>query len=282
MAIVATNKSTSLLDGIRELARYRDEDPVATAFNVGNSFFATNEQWRRAVEVAPPDSDNFGCGEYRAPGTPAEIMEHYRRCVPQVEQQVFATYGISGEIALRERIVAMVEPGMTVLDFGAGIGSQLVPLVAKGCRCVHVDVGGVMMDYASWRYQQLRPARGPTGPSCPSDGPSYTTSGGVDLIALRDDYMEVGVPNLRGRTFDVVICTEVIEHVTEPEKFVEKLAQWVKPGGLCVATTSFDDGDGMVPMHLNIDKYDDESFAAEVFPRYGLVPFEESFYRKRS
>jgi len=66
MAIVATNKSALLLDAIRELARYRKEDSVATAFNVGNSFFATNEQWRSAV----PD----GCdGSTREPETAAEI-----------------------------------------------------------------------------------------------------------------------------------------------------------------------------------------------------------------
>ena len=263
MAIVATNKSKLLLEAIRELARYREEDPVATAFNVGNSFFATNEQWRA-----------------RNPKTVPEILAHYRTCVPQVEQQVFATYGIPGEVTLREKFCKIVEPNVTVLDFGAGIGSQLLPLVEKGCRCFHVDVGGVMMEYAAWRYQQLR--RGPSGPACPSGEPSYVVAGGVDMISLRDDYMDVGVPNLNGKTFDVVICTEVIEHVTEPEKFVALLSNYVKPGGLCVATTSFHDVDGVIPMHLNLEKYNDESFAAEVFPRHGLVAIDEFFYRKQS
>jgi 2-polyprenyl-3-methyl-5-hydroxy-6-metoxy-1,4-benzoquinol methylase len=260
MAIVATNKSKLLLEAIRELARYREEDPVATAFNVGNSFFATNEQWRA-----------------RNPKTVPEILAHYRECAPQVEQQVFATYGIPGEVTLREKFCGMVEAPATVLDFGAGIGSQLVPLVAKGCQCVHVDVGGVMMDYASWRYQQIAPPRGPSGGHA-----GHMVSNGVEMVSLKDDYMEAGVWELKGRQFDVVICTEVIEHVTEPERFVAMLADYVKPGGLCVATTSFHDVDGMIPMHLNIDKYSDATFAAEVFPRHRLVEFDEFFYRKWS
>jgi 2-polyprenyl-3-methyl-5-hydroxy-6-metoxy-1,4-benzoquinol methylase len=258
MGIVAKSEDTLLLSAIRELAEYRKQDPIATAFNVGNSFYLVNEAWRA-----------------RDPKTSAEIMEHYRRCEMQVEQQVFATYGIPGEIALRERICSMVGPAATVLDFGAGIGSQLVPLLEKGCTCTHVDVGGVMMDYAGWRYRQILPARGPTGGHT-----DIWSMNGVTMIPLRDDYMERGVYHLRGKQFDVVICTEVIEHVTEPEKLVAMLAGFLRPGGLLVATVSFDDGDGMVPMHLNVDKYTDESFAAEVFPRNGLVRVEDCVYRR--
>jgi 2-polyprenyl-3-methyl-5-hydroxy-6-metoxy-1,4-benzoquinol methylase len=295
MAIVATSSSTVLLQAIRELAEYRREDPIATAFNVGNSFYATNEQWRRAVSEGK-DAQGRKC--FREPKTSAEIMAHYRRCASQVEQQVFATYGIPGEVALRERIAALAEPGMSVLDFGAGIGSQLLPLVDKGCRCTHADVGGVMMEYAIWRYmrqwhaeesKRLGESRGPVGVG---RGGSFG-AGNVLMVELADDYMTAGIPALKSGVvidtrppwtpylqYDMVICTEVIEHVTEPEQLVALLAKLVRPGGLFVATTSFDDGDGMVPMHLNIDKYDDETFAAKVFPRHGLVPVEHAIFRK--
>lgn len=255
MSIVAKNYDV-LLDSIRELAEYRSEDPVATAFNVGNSFYATNELWRA-----------------RDPKTAAEIMQHYRESVPGVAQQVFATYGIPAEIMLRGRVRALASPGGgRVLDFGAGIGSQLLPLLAMACRCTHVDVGGVQAEYAAWRYRRLgyHVGSGVPGAAC------------VEMIDLADDYMARGIPELAGRTFDVVICTEVIEHVTDPEGLVAVLSALVKPGGLCVATTSFHDDDGMVPMHLNVDKYDDETFAAEVFPRFGLERIEEFVYRRRA
>src|SRR5271154_2077734 len=231
MGIVATNDSGLLLDAIRELARYRNEDPTATAFNVGNSFYCTSEEWRRAVDKGV---DHEGRHYYREPQSSAEIMEHYRRSVAGVSQQVFATYGIPGEVALRKRIQRIVALGSTVLDLGAGIGSQLLPFVDT-CTCTHVDVGGVQSDYAAWRYKNA----GAT----------------VEMVSLADDYMEAGIPQLKGRTFDVVICTEVIEHVPDPEALVALLATLVRAGGFCIATTSFDDGDGMVPMHLNINKY---------------------------
>jgi 2-polyprenyl-3-methyl-5-hydroxy-6-metoxy-1,4-benzoquinol methylase len=253
MAIVATNRHVVLLDAIRELARYREEDPTATAFNVGNSFYTVNEAWRAA-----------------APKTAAEIMGHYRTCEAQVEQQVFATYGIPSEVALRDRICSMVGPEASVLDFGAGIGSQLMPLVARGCRCTHVDVGGVMMAYAFWRYSRIPPTPGRVRESRLND---------VSLVELKDDYMEVGIPELQGRRFDVVICTEVLEHVIDPERLVSLLSSLVKPGGLCVATTSFHD-DGTIPMHLNIDKYSDESFL-KVFKQNGLIQSSDHFFTRK-
>jgi 2-polyprenyl-3-methyl-5-hydroxy-6-metoxy-1,4-benzoquinol methylase len=256
MGIVATSDNKALLEAIRELAEYRGLDPIATAFNVGNSFYLVNEVWRAAD-----------------PKTAAEIMAHYRTCEMQVEQQVFATYGIPHEAALRDRMAALVEPGAIVLDFGAGIGSQLLPMLAKSCRCTHVDVGGVMMKYAAWRYRRQSKF-------------GWNPATDVELVELRDDYIKdhvaVGVPELRDRTFDVVICTEVIEHVVDPEALAVLLASYVKPGGLLVATTSFHNHDGMVPMHLNVGTYTDEQFASEIFPRYGLTPIEPSVYRKRS
>jgi 2-polyprenyl-3-methyl-5-hydroxy-6-metoxy-1,4-benzoquinol methylase len=258
MGIIAKTEDVGLLAAIRELAAYRKQDERATAFNVGNSFYLVNEVWRASN-----------------PKTAPEIMEHYRTCEMQVEQQVFATYGIPHEVALRERLWALVEPGVSVLDFGAGIGSQLIPLLRKECRCTHVDVGGVMMQYATWRYQQIRPSRGASGGHT-----DIWYANGVTMIPLPNNYMEAGVPHLTSKKqFDVVICTEVIEHVPEPEKFVAMLAGFVKPGGLFVATTSFHD-DGTIPMHLNVDKYTDEGFAREVIPRCGFIRVEDSIYRK--
>jgi 2-polyprenyl-3-methyl-5-hydroxy-6-metoxy-1,4-benzoquinol methylase len=146
------------------------------------------------------------------------------------------------------------------LDFGAGIGAQLLPLAAKNIKCTHVDVGGAQSDYAAWRYRDRFLS--------------------VEIVALLDGYMEDGVEELRGRRWDTVICTEVLEHVTDPEALVALLADYVLPGGLLIATTSFDDGDGMVPMHLNIDRYTDEEFERRVFPSHGFKRVEPAVYVK--
>jgi 2-polyprenyl-3-methyl-5-hydroxy-6-metoxy-1,4-benzoquinol methylase len=252
MSVVASNSSLQLLAGISELAEYRQENTIATAFNVGNSFYATNEIWRE-----------------RNPKTAAEIMQFYRDSVPGVAQQVFATYGIPAEIALRERIEKLVQPGERVLDFGAGIGSQLLPLLPKARHCTHVDVGGEQMKYAAWRYNQRGYYAG-----------SYKPSGAVELVELADDYMVRGIAALAGRAFDTVICTEVLEHVTDPIGLVHLLATLVKLGGLLIATTSFDDGDGMVPMHLNVDRYTDEEFDQKIIPGLGFQKVESCVYRR--
>lgn len=231
MSIVATNRSGPLLRAIQELAEYRGEDPIATAFNVGNSFFCQNELWHRA-----------------APKTAAEIMAFYRTSAPGVAQQVFANYGIPHEIELRDLIGSIIGPGQHVLDLGAGIGSQLLPLVGRART--HADVGGEMMRFAAWRYGRA--------------------SADVELVELTDDYLETG-GLLKGRDFDAVICTEVLEHVPDPVALVRLLAKLVRSGGRLVATVSFDDDEGVIPMHLNVGVYDNARFLAEVFPAYGFV-----------
>lgn len=40
-------------------------------------------------------------------------------------------------------------------------------------------------------------------------------------------------------TFDVVICSEVLEHVINPQDAIKKLAHCVKPGGFIILTTPF-------------------------------------------
>lgn len=41
------------------------------------------------------------------------------------------------------------------------------------------------------------------------------------------------------RQFDAVVCTSVIEHVPEHEKFFQKLLSYIKPKGILVLTTDF-------------------------------------------
>jgi ubiquinone/menaquinone biosynthesis C-methylase UbiE len=40
-------------------------------------------------------------------------------------------------------------------------------------------------------------------------------------------------------TFDGVVCSEVVEHLEQPERAVEEAARVLKPGGLCIITTPY-------------------------------------------
>lgn len=236
MAIVATSQSKRLLEAIRELADYLGEDAVATAFNVGNSFFTAAEKWR--------------C---ESPRHPADIATYYSTTTSLMHQLVFANYGIQHETDLIEKAGQIFKNCQSMLDLGGGIGSFLLSI---NCRdSVHADLAGPLIEYASYRYLQ-------------NDLP-------VEIVELDWDYVH-GDP-FNGRTFDGVVCTEVLEHCPNPDELVEFLAKVVKPGGKLLATVSFDDGEGMVPQHLNVNRWTNESFISEVFPRW-FDAIDENLY----
>lgn len=238
MAIVAKSGDLPLVKAIHELADYLGENPVATAFNVGNSFFTTAEKWRE-----------------QAPVLPREVHDYYRKTSHLMHQLVFANYGIPHELELIERARSLFEQGSKVLDFGAGIGSFLISL-GYDYEKTHADFLGPLFDFSRWRYAQ----RGVS----------------VKMIGLEDDYL-VHDP-FDGEQFDGVICTEVVEHHTHPEDLVAFLAKLVRPGGKLLATVSFDDPDGLIPQHLNVGRLNNEDFIAQVFPAHGFQPLDDDVY----
>lgn len=239
MAIVAKSGDLSLVKAIHELADYLGENPVATAFNVGNSFFTTAERWRE-----------------QAPVLPREVHDYYRKTDHLMHQLVFANYGIPHELELLDRVKKIFEPGTSVLDFGAGIGSFLLSL-GYDYEKTHADFLGPLFDFSKWRYAQRGLA--------------------VEMVPLSDSYLtEIPCPFVR--QFDGVICTEVIEHHTHPEDLVAFLAKLVKPGGKLLATVSFDDPDGLIPQHLNVGRLNNEDFIAQVFPAHGFQPLGDDVY----
>lgn len=56
---------------------------------------------------------------------------------------------------------------------------------------------------------------------------------GVQLIG---DAQALGI---RSAAFDVVLCTEVLEHLPEPQKAIDEFERVLKPGGTLVLTTRF-------------------------------------------
>jgi SAM-dependent methyltransferase len=51
------------------------------------------------------------------------------------------------------------------------------------------------------------------------------------------------------RTFDTVFCSEVIEHVVDPVRAVEKMARLVSPGGRMILTAPFNSLTHFAPYH---------------------------------
>jgi 2-polyprenyl-3-methyl-5-hydroxy-6-metoxy-1,4-benzoquinol methylase len=107
--------------------------------------------------------------------------------------------------------------------------TALSPLKEKKGRLLDVGCGpGYMVDY--WERMGLGSATG-LEPSFLGD------LGRQDLKRniLKEHLEECA--ELSGKVFDVVLCTEVIEHVAEPGVFLKALSQKVAPGGMLIFST---------------------------------------------
>jgi ubiquinone/menaquinone biosynthesis C-methylase UbiE len=105
--------------------------------------------------------------------------------------------------------------GGVVLDIGCGSALAADRLRDVDATYVGIDFGGHHIESAAKRY------RDSTGPLRPS-----FVRGDGERLPVRD------------ATIDVVIFTEVIEHLLRPELAVWEIARVLKPGGVLVMTTN--------------------------------------------
>lgn len=100
--------------------------------------------------------------------------------------------------------------GKTALDMGCGAGLLAEPLARLGAAVTGVDAAPENVGAARAHADKSR---------------------------LSVDYVVGDVEAVRGRRFDLVTSMEVVEHVTDPQAFVEGLADLVEPGGLLILST---------------------------------------------
>ncbi len=100
-------------------------------------------------------------------------------------------------------------PPATILDVAAGAGNFSLRLAELGYVVTWNDLRADLSDYVCLKHEngEIR----------------YAPGNAFDL----------GFENL----FDVVLITEIIEHVAHPDDFLEKIGRMVKPGGHVVMTT---------------------------------------------
>lgn len=106
-------------------------------------------------------------------------------------------------------VQSVVAPPATILDVAAGAGNFSIRLAELGYCVTWNDLRADLVDYVRLKHEQ--------GNICYAPG----------------NVFELGFEN----TFDVVLITEIIEHVAHPDDFLRKIGAMVKPGGHVVMTT---------------------------------------------
>lgn len=100
--------------------------------------------------------------------------------------------------------------GRTALDVGCGAGLLTEPLARMGARATGLDAAPENI-----------------GAAC----------GHAEAAGLEIDYVAGGIEALAGRSFDLVVSMEVIEHVADVPAFIAGLAGALAEGGLMVLST---------------------------------------------
>lgn len=101
---------------------------------------------------------------------------------------------------------------LSIVDIGCGGGLISEPMVRLGASVTGIDANQTGIDAANLHATQC---------------------------GLIIDYRHATVAELlsEGRTFDIVLNLEVVEHVTDVEEFLSATAQLVRPGGMTIAAT---------------------------------------------
>jgi 2-polyprenyl-6-hydroxyphenyl methylase / 3-demethylubiquinone-9 3-methyltransferase len=99
--------------------------------------------------------------------------------------------------------------GKSALDVGCGAGLLAEPLARLGAKVTAIDAAPELIEAAK----------------------AHAAAQGLSI-----DYRAVGVELLEAH-YDLVTAMEVIEHVAEPQGFIDDLAARLAPGGLMILST---------------------------------------------
>lgn len=177
-----------------------------------------SEKWSRedvAVEI-PVRKD------FQARGVDLEdrdkLLDFYRNTASYIFELTAANHQVETlSNYMRALEVLRSEGVQTVLDYGAGIGTFILLCARSGLDCTYAELRSQTYAYGAWRTS-LHPE----------------SASRVSFVEIKADGV---VPCGQ---WDTIICTEVLEHVFEPEALLDRLLERVRPGGFLVVSESYD------------------------------------------
>lgn len=181
-----------------------------------SSWAATYSQYRRRG-IAATESE----WERLKTVTPVVFARHYNECVPTIEEELDLWSAYHGHRhQMRYRLVGEaarkhLPPSGVLLDIGCGAALVADQLRDLDAHYVGLDFGGHHIEFAAKRRRDTH-------------GPLRTSF--VRGDGERQPFADA--------TVDVVVFTEVIEHLLRPELAVWEIARVLRPGGVLVMTTN--------------------------------------------
>lgn len=110
-----------------------------------------------------------------------------------------------------------------VLDYGCGVGHFGVELVKRGFEVTNADLPGKTFDFVKWRYQKM----------------------GIDARFV--DLNNNSLPE----TYEVILCTDVLEHLPDPVSTLKCLYQHLKNDGVLLVKMG-EEETLECPLHLGV------------------------------
>jgi ubiquinone/menaquinone biosynthesis C-methylase UbiE len=149
------------------------------------------------------------------------FWRHYNERVPTVEQELdlwgdYHRHRHEMRYDLVARAVRRhLPPGGRVLDVGCGAGLVADRILDLNAEYVGFDFGGPHIEYAAKKFAELRSPLQVSLVRCDGE---------------RTPFADVSM--------DVVVMSEVIEHLLRPELAVWEIARVLRPGGIFIMTTN--------------------------------------------
>jgi ubiquinone/menaquinone biosynthesis C-methylase UbiE len=128
------------------------------------------------------------------------------------EQEKFAFIRLPEKKIVLETLDAILEPGQTVLEIGAGTGRFTMLIAPRVRHVTAVDISGNMLRQLAAKIEKERLG---------------------NIRQIHGDFMKIDF----SERFDLIVGFSAIEYIKDEEALFKKVAELLKPGGRLVLTT---------------------------------------------